>query len=356
MLRMKEFFALRRKAIYKYLEDFLHHRAGELAAINPLGPVAAERLLDYSREGKMIRGGLAGLGQGLFAGQVDEEADKLGAVMELFQSALLIHDDIMDRDLLRRGKPAMHVQFAEDLKGENASDAGRTGESLGICVGDISFFLGCEILSSIRVPPEVLGKLMTLCSREMAGVGLGQMQDIRAGVLPEPPSEEEVLSLYVHKTGRYTFSMPLMAGALIGGGDEKSLESLSRLGELLGIIFQVRDDELGLFGKQQEIGKPVGTDLNEGKQTIFYVKLLNRLNGPEKERITRLVGASEVGPDDMRFVREKLETSGVLGEVETLLQTYQRMAEAEIEGLAAAYGEFREILASFGEYNFSRKI
>ena len=60
----------------------------------------------------MIRGGLAGLGQGLFSGNVDAEADKLGAVMELFQSALLIHDDIMDRDLLRRGKPAMHVQFA----------------------------------------------------------------------------------------------------------------------------------------------------------------------------------------------------------------------------------------------------
>jgi len=353
---MKEFFALRRKAISRYLEDFLRHRAGELAGINPMGPVAAERLLEYTREGKMIRGGLAGLGQGLFAGQVDEEADKLGAVMELFQSALLIHDDIMDRDPLRRGKPAMHVQFAEDLKRQNAADADRTGESLGICVGDIAFFLGYEILSSLRISPEILGKLMTLCSREMTGVGLGQMQDIRAGVLPKPPSEEEVLSLYVHKTGRYTFSMPLMAGALIGGGKDESLEALSRLGELLGVIFQVRDDELGLYGKQQEIGKPVGTDLNEGKQTIFYVKLLNRLAGPEKERITRLVGASEVGPEDMGFVREKLEQTGVLEEVETLLQTYQRRAEAEIEGLGAAYGKFREILASFGEYNFTRKI
>ncbi|WP_158084107.1 polyprenyl synthetase family protein [Marispirochaeta aestuarii] len=353
---MKEFFALRRNAIYEYLEGFLHHRAGELAGINPMGSAAAERLLEYSREGKMIRGGLAGLGQGLFSGNVDAEADKLGAVMELFQSALLIHDDIMDRDLLRRGKPAMHVQFAGDLRKERAVDAERTGESLGICVGDIAFFLGYEILSSIRVSPEVLGKLMRLCSREMTGVGLGQMQDIRAGVLPQPPSEKEVLSLYVHKTGRYTFSLPLMAGALVGGADERSLETLSRLGELLGVIFQVRDDELGLFGKQQEIGKPVGTDLNEGKQTIFYVKLLSRLAGPEKERITRLAGASEVSPEDIRFVQEKLDRTGVLEEVESLCQEYQSRIEDEIGGLDSAYGEFREILSSFAEYNFNRKI
>ena len=139
---MKEFFAQRKNAIYEYLTDFLDRRAGELGKINSLGPVSVQRLLEYSREGKMIRGGLAGLGQGLFLGHVDAEADKLGAVMELFQSALLIHDDIMDRDLLRRGQPAMHVQFAGDLKRDNAADADRTGESLGICLGDIAFFSG----------------------------------------------------------------------------------------------------------------------------------------------------------------------------------------------------------------------
>ena len=197
---------------------------------------------------------------------------------------------------------------------------------------------------------------MTLCSREMTGVGLGQMQDIRAGVLPVTPSEEDVFSLYVHKTGRYTFSLPLMAGALVGGADDTSLEALSRLGELLGVVFQVRDDELGLFGSQQEIGKPVGTDLNEGKQTIFYVKLLRRLSESEKGRITRLVNASSVSPEDMRFVQEKLDQTGVLNEVEDLLQSYQQKIEEEISGLSSACGEFADVLASFAKYNFSRKV
>ncbi|WP_319558767.1 polyprenyl synthetase family protein [Marispirochaeta sp.] len=353
---MKEFFALRKKAIYNFLKDFLNRRAPELAAVNPMGTSVADRLLGYSREGKMIRGGLAALGQGLFSGNVDREADKLGSVMELFQSALLIHDDIMDRDPLRRGNPAMHVQFTEDLKNDRAFDPERTGESLGICVGDIAFFLGYEILSSIQAHYTVLGKLMTLCSREMAGVGLGQMQDIRAGVLPEPPAEDEVISLYVHKTGRYTFSLPLMAGALLGGADDRSLGILSRLGEHLGVIFQIRDDELGLFGNQQEIGKPVGTDLNEGKQTIFYVKLLNRLSEAERNQVVRLVGAPKVSPGDITFVRKKLEQTGVLEEVETLLQAYQSRILSEIDRLPSDYPDFLSILTSFAEYNFSRKV
>ncbi len=352
---MKEFFASRKESISRYLEDFLTSRGAELESINAQGPVAAKRLLDYSREGKMIRGCLAGLAQGLFSSKVDTDADRLGSVMELFQSALLVHDDIMDRDPLRRGKPAMHIQYARSLKEDKAADPDRTGESLGICVGDIAFFLAYEILSSLDVSAPTSLALLKLCSREMTGVGLGQMQDIRAGVMPEPPAVEDVLSLYVNKTGRYTFSLPLMSGAVLGGADEEMIDALSELGEVLGIIFQIKDDELGLFGTPEKIGKPVGTDLSEGKQTIFYNLLMQKLSTEDAVRVKSLVGRESVPEQEVLFVRQMLVETGVMEKVREILKSHQEKAH-RIMKLLPLSSEYGRIFTDFVEYNLSRTV
>jgi geranylgeranyl diphosphate synthase, type I len=352
---MKEFFEVRKAAIRAFLEEFLSGRSADLSEINDLGPLTLKRLLDYSRDGKMIRGGLAGLGQGLFAGELNRDADRLGAVMELFQSALLIHDDIMDRDRMRRGKPAMHVQYSDDLHAAQADSPDRTGESLGICAGDIAFFLGYEILSSMELGTAPLRRIFGLCSREMTGVGLGQMQDIRFGVLPSSPSREEILSLYVHKTGRYTFSLPLMAGAVAGGAAEKELTVLSELGEVLGVIFQIKDDELGLFGTAESIGKPVGTDLSEGKQTLFYSLLVDRLTEAEKVRLLDLKGVPSVPAAEIEFVRLRLRQTGVLDEVEAQLTLLQERAHLLLTSLPVTGSSFGTILRSFVDYNLSRR-
>lgn len=353
---MREFFAGRKEAISAYLHEFLNRKVSELSSRHPLGPQAVIRLLDYSKQGKMIRGGLVGLAQGLFAGELDRDADRLGAVMELFQSALLVHDDIMDRDPLRRGKPAMHIQYAHDMQREEAAEADRTGESLAICVGDIAFFLGYEILSRLETEAETLRRLYSLCSKEMTGVGLGQMRDIRAGVLPEAPDQEEIFAIYVHKTGRYTFSLPLMAGALLGGADDESLEILSRLGEILGIIFQIKDDELGLFGSADKIGKPVGTDLSEGKQTIFYSRLLQELDEEGRRRVEALKGADLIPEEEIEFVRSSLERLGILSEIAETTTKLQGRANGLIGRLSLPKGEFSRVFREFMAYNLDRTI
>jgi geranylgeranyl diphosphate synthase type I len=262
----------------------------------------------------------------------------------------------MDRDTMRRGKPAMHVQYADDLSAAFADSPGRTGESLGICAGDIAFFLGYEILSSLELDSDPLRRILALCSREMTGVGLGQMQDIRFGVLPASPSRDEILSLYVHKTGRYTFSLPLMAGAVSGGAREPELTALSELGEVLGVIFQIKDDELGLFGTAEAIGKPVGTDLSEGKQTLFYSLLVERLTEAERDRLFALKGGAAVPAAEVEFVRRKLQQTGVLDEVRSQLRLLQERAESLLDSLPVTESPYGVILRSFVEYNLSRTV
>ena len=242
------------------------------------------------------------------------------------------------------------------LEGEHAQDPGRTGESMGICVGDIAFFLAYEILSCMEASPETSLRLLSICSREMTGVGLGQMQDIRAGVLPEPPSVEDVLALYVHKTGRYTFSLPLMTGAVLGGASDDQIDALSELGEILGIIFQIKDDELGLFGTQEKIGKPVGTDLSEGKQTIFYNLLLRSLEAEEAVRIKSLVGRDSVAPEEVHFVREKLQETGVMARVAEILEAHQQKAKRIMKLLPLESSSYGTILTRFVEYNLTRTV
>jgi geranylgeranyl pyrophosphate synthase len=124
---------------------------------------------------------------------------------------------------------------------------------------------------------------MQTISRECASVCLGQMQDVALGNSADIPSEADVLSVYRYKTARYTFSLPLMLGAILAGVPEKEITILEKTGESIGLLFQMQDDMLNLFGTVKETGKPVGSDLREGKKTLAYLYLYNKSTDKERK-------------------------------------------------------------------------
>ena len=147
---MLEDFTRRREQIESYLRIVLNRKELEFAGINGLGKDLTQRLTAFAVSGKMIRGLLVSLGYSIFKGEAEgttaESLIRAGAAMELFQSGLLIHDDIMDRDKKRRGMDSIFYQYA-GLPGIKASeDAYHLGESLGICAGDVAYFLAFEII------------------------------------------------------------------------------------------------------------------------------------------------------------------------------------------------------------------
>jgi len=128
-----------RARITATLRRFFQEKKEELARVNPLGPDAAERLVEFTLRGKMIRGCLVHLGWSIAGGAGEgapaEEAAPVsaaGAAMELFQSGLLVHDDIMDRDLVRRGQPSIFQQYAERAGRDGRAEAAHVGQALGI--------------------------------------------------------------------------------------------------------------------------------------------------------------------------------------------------------------------------------
>ena len=106
------------------------------------------------------------------------------------------------------------------------------GQSLGICAGDVGFFLAFEILSKLKIKGRIYREILRLFSQEISYVGLAQMMDVYYGASKGSISEQDILKLYLYKTGRYTFSLPLMTGALLAEQPKRTLS----------IIFDLRGD------------------------------------------------------------------------------------------------------------------
>ncbi len=357
---MLAYFAPVRDRVGQALREFFARKREELAAINPLGPDAGDRLLEFALQGKMIRACLVPLGfalgpSGASISEAPPAAILAGAAMELFQSGLLVHDDIMDRDLTRRGRATIFQQYAEAASRQNHADPGHVGEALGICAGDVAYFLAFEMLSRIEAPPGLRVSLLGLCARELTAVGVAQMQDVAWGASPGEVVDEEIVRMYRYKTSRYSFSMPLMAGGMIGGADPDLIARLESIGETIGVLFQIRDDELGLFGDERETGKPVGSDVREGKKTLLYARLMTRATGRERERLARIFGNRDAARDDLDFVRSQALALGVKESLDETGRQLRDSALAMIDGLRTGSREDRDALRSLLDFTVERR-
>jgi geranylgeranyl diphosphate synthase type I len=136
------------------------------------------------------------------------------------------------------------------------------------------------------------------------------MMDLQLGAGQEFPSEQEILRLYTWKTARYSFSLPLSAGALLAGCSESQVKALERVGELAGLAFQMRDDELGLFGNPEETGKVKGSDLREGKKTLLLALALQKLDGAARAELLSLVGKREASQAELARGSDLVDHSG----------------------------------------------
>ena len=357
---MIEYFVPIRREITATLEGFFRQRRPDLALINDLGPDVGARLLDFSLQGKMIRGCLVHLGYMLSRASSDqatppEAVAQAGAAMELFQSGLLVHDDIMDRDLTRRGKPSLFAQYADKARGEGHSDPGHLGESLGICAGDVAYFLAFEILGLLRVPPATGTAVLGLCARELAAVGIAQMQDVAWGATDAEVTEGQIARMYTYKTGRYSFSLPLMVGALLADAGRERLRQWESLGEHMGLLFQIRDDELGLFGSEAETGKPVGTDVREGKKTLYWAKLMAAATGRERAWISSVFGNRDATEDDLELVRKSAASLGVKESVDALRRGLEAKATSLIDAIDSGGPDDRAALAALLDFTTTRR-
>ncbi|MBN2510977.1 MAG: polyprenyl synthetase family protein [Spirochaetales bacterium] len=318
-------FLMQHKAqISAYLKNYLALHSNRLARINSLGPKVLEELLEFTTRGKMIRGSLVFLGGELCGSDAyTQDIIAVGASLELLQSALLIHDDIMDRDDERRGAKSIHALYDDELEQRRIPDHRHIAESLAICAGDISFFQGFEILAALSADTDIRLKLFSLFSAEMGVVGTAQMLDIAHTADLSFPEKDAILDLYRYKTGRYTFALPLLAGGILSRASDTQLSLLEEIGELMGIIFQIRDDELGLFGDPEKTGKPAGSDIYEGKKTLHMYELRTSLNQVETQFVDLVLNSETVTPVQYESIMTLMDTHKIRSIMQDIIASYQ---------------------------------
>jgi geranylgeranyl diphosphate synthase type I len=315
------------------IESFFDRKFKELSVVNQWGSDLMNRLREFSLQGKLIRGSLLILSYQMFKKGTPDWILQIASALELVHSSLLIHDDIMDRDTLRRGQKTIFYQYKGLGDMQGSSDSYHLGESFGICSGDIGFFLAYEILSDLNLDPQSKKNILLLWSRELVYVGLAQMQDIYLSTPKALAGEEDIIELYRLKTARYTYSLPLMTGALAASQNQSTIHKLEKIGENFGIIFQIKDDEIDLFGTESNTGKPIGTDIKENKRTLLFLYLSELVKNEDRDSLRTIYNQRSLAPSDITLIRGIANRSGALEKLHQKIHDIKRKTEILISSL-----------------------
>ena len=343
-------------SIKNFLENYFSRNSLKISNINRWGMDIAEKFKNFSLKGKMLRGALLLLSTEMFKKMVTPGDVKVASALEIIHSSLLIHDDIMDRDLTRRGGKTIHSQYTDIFKDLSKQEAYHFGESLGICAGDIGFFIAFNILSESELTSEIITSIVSLWSEELSYVGLAQMEDLWFSTVNIDDIDiNDVAKMYRFKTSRYSFSLPLMTGAILSGQNERIVEVLKNLGEDMGLLFQVKDDELGLFGSEYKTGKPVGSDLKEGKKTIYIIQILHNTDKRDREEVINIIRNRDSSPSAIARLKYIAKRSGAIDDINTMFEDVKAKCMEKISQLPVDPA-YKERLRKITDFIIKREL
>lgn len=264
---------------------------------------------------------------------------RVAAALETLHLFALVHDDVMDRSLSRRGRPAAHVQAATWFRNNDGrGDDELFGQNLAILLGDLAHTIADRLVDSL--PAVLRASWYELCIELMAG----QRADLTGAAAGrrDLAHADHIARL---KSGCYTIERPLRLGATAAGAGEDTCRQLVAYGRHVGRAFALRDDQLGIWGDPSRTGKPSGDDLAEGKATVILALASGRLAGSASSALRRL-GTTAMEADDVDIVRAAIEATGIRDEIEQMIAAEVEAAhgvldsswlgQAGVAGLAAA--------------------
>jgi geranylgeranyl diphosphate synthase type II len=258
-----------------------------------------------------------------------EAAAYVGAAFELLHTALIVHDDVIDRDFVRRGFPNISGTYRNRALSRGSSEAAaeHSGVSAAVIAGDLALFNAYRLVDRSGVGDELRSRLLDVMDDALFASAAGELIDVDFALADSMPSVDDILSMERLKTAVYSFESPLQAGAILAEADEEVVTALGDFGRELGIAYQVVDDLLGVFGAEAETGKSIIGDLREGKRTVLISYATSTDVWP---MIESLVGNPELDEDGAGIVRQALIDCGARTFAADLAQHYANRALARL--------------------------
>lgn len=295
--------------VVRYYEELLSYILRGGKRLRPLALVSSFYGLRGGSEGNIFRASIS---------------------VELLHNSSLIHDDIMDESLKRRGGPSFHHQIREWSRLSSTTPAPRNvGISIGILGGDSLIELGLEALFESGFPDTLLVPAAIEYLRAYRKLIEGQLLDLYLSTVTMP-REEDVLKMLSLKTGAL-FSASLAMGAILAGASNETINFLRNFGRRVGIAFQLQDDILGLYGDEKVIGKPADSDVKEGKRTLLIVRTWQLANEEVRNKLLSILGNPKINETELEYVRETVRKLGGLEYTKKKALDLVRENEREIE-------------------------
>jgi geranylgeranyl diphosphate synthase type I len=270
-----------------------------------------------------------------------KRAIPFGCALEIIHNFTLIHDDVIDEDPVRRGRPAVHVLF--DIP-------------TAIIAGDAMFARGYEVMAETKTSPVNLNRLYKLTSRTVWLIAEGQQMDFDFETA-DTVSSEEYLEMVEKKTA-VLFSCAAEGGAIVACGTESQIQNMREYGRMLGIAFQIWDDILGITGDEKTLGKPIGSDIRNGKRTLIIVHALERLekkgNKKRREALLSALGNENATQDQVSRAIETLKYLGSIDYASGIAMDYTERAKRSLRCLKSS--REKEFLSSLVDFAVGRDL
>lgn len=266
-------------------------------------------------------------------------ADVAGA-QQLLHLGLCLHDDIIDGDRVRHGRPNLIARYADSgrLDGLSETAAERQAMTAALLAGDLALNAATLALLGAPAPAGVQRRLAAEASAALELTIAGELLDVRSELLP--PDASEPLRVAEFKTAAYSVALPLRLGAVASGSASPAeLECLQQIGIAFGIAYQLADDELGLFGSAEATGKSVLSDVQQGKRTEHVRLAYRRADAADRARLDATLGDSDATEADAAAIRDIVTRTGARAAVDRTIDEHVargiRLAEAGLpDGLA----------------------
>lgn len=256
------------------------------------------------------------------------------AAVEMFHTWTLMHDDIIDHDDVRRGCPAAHVRGSLLGAGDLALEhdlAGEYGQCLAILGGDLLHGLAADMLMASECRPAVaLGLARRMNAKLCPELLSGEQLDVRLShVQWRQITEEAIMEMMRLKTGAL-LAFCAEAGVALGEGrlpeDSAMANDLASFAHLCGLAFQMKDDILGVFGDETKFGKPIGSDIREGKRTVLMLKTFENSSPASCQCLMEMLGRADADEEEIAKAREIVSASGAAKAVEKMSDDYVEQA------------------------------
>lgn len=304
----------------------LEHRAA------PLGDGAtalAAATAAAAADGKRLRPALVVASYRAFAGEddVDDALWDVAAALELLHTAFVVHDDLIDRDLERRGIPNVGGRFRTRARafGATAEQAAIVGDAAAVLAGDLLLFEATRLVACAPVGDETRRELLEIIDDAILVSASGELADVEHAARADYPDTDALLGAAHDKTAAYSFDAPLLAGAVMAGASAAARARLSLAAADLGLAFQLVDDLIGTFGSRSQAGRPPGADLREAKRTPLIALARDTAAWP---RVSSALAVAHTGPIAVRRAQRELEASGARDHMVALIDDRLRRARS----------------------------